>query len=84
MEHDKKLPSIIATYKRDLAKMEAGAEKFGKVPVTEQLKQDWRNSIKEYEIMWGSARKDFRINVKVSVSVRRSAKKKKKTPCRKK
>jgi len=54
-EDDKRLPNLITIYKRDLTLMEGGIELFGGSPVTEKLKQQWRDAIADYERKWEAA-----------------------------
>lgn len=56
IEHDKALPVIIDTYKNDLERMEGGLKTFGGQLVTEEMKENWRAAITEYEAKWELAK----------------------------
>jgi hypothetical protein len=55
IEDDKRLPDIIRIYENDLARMEAGLRTFAGAPVTEEMKESWRNAIAGYKRQWEKA-----------------------------
>ncbi len=61
IEDDKRLPYVISVYRNDLERMEAGLETFGSAPVTEELKENWRNAIAGYEEKWVKAQASWEI-----------------------
>lgn len=56
ISHDAELPRIIGVYENDLARMEAGLKIFGSGPVTDELKENWRNAIDNYKEKWEAAK----------------------------
>ena len=65
---DNRLPEIIAKYKDDLRRMEDGLEMFGRSPVTNELKEQWRKAIFDYELRWEAAKSP--IDVPKSMKIR--------------